>query len=478
MSANIYTLHATQAAAEAEQQRLARMKRAWEAYHGTLPPPFTVTPNGTDDNVVANKARVIVNKGVSFLFERPIDFELGGDEGADTPAEEYLDRVWQRNRQATTLQKLAMNGSVCGHIFVKLVLRPGDVPRLIVLDPAMVSVEWDDADIELVTRYRVQWTALDPSTRRPLLRRQVIEPDGPLRWRILDQESGPDGLTWRTTATPLWPYPFPPIVDGQNLPLPNEYWGESDLESDVIDLIIARSRTLSNLARIIRFHGHPLTWGKGFSANQLNRSPDNTVVLPSADAELHNLEMVSDLHSHMEYDRRLDEAIHEIARIPAIATGKVENIGQLSGLAMQILFAPLVEKTETKRSTYGDFLTELNRRLLILGGYDAEAATPVSIRWPEILPGDPLTERNVALLDKELGVSTATLLSQLGYDPEREATQCADEAATAQDAQQQSMNAQPMDAMSGQVVPGTMQQQQPGMMGQMGQRMPGMMNNG
>jgi Rad3-related DNA helicase len=39
----------------------------------------------------------------------------------------------------------------------------------------------------------------------------------------------------------------------------------------------------------------------------------------------------------------------------------------------------------------------------------------------------------------EPGVSKATLLSQLGYDPEREATQCADEAATAQDAQQQSI---------------------------------------
>jgi hypothetical protein len=446
--APIFALHQAQAAAEEEQARLARMKRAWNAYHGTLDKPLVVRPNGPDDNVAANKARVVVNKGVSFLFGKPITFELDGD-AEESPAETYLDRVWQANRMMTTLQKLAMNGGVCGHVFAKLMLRAPEPPRLVVLDPAMVAVEWDDEDIERVTRYRVQWPALDPVTRRPILRRQVVEPAGPLAWAIVDQVSTPDGTAWRTISTARWPYPFAPIIDCQNLPLPNEYWGESDLEGDLVDLNISRNRTLSNLGRVIRFHGHPLTWGRGFSAKQIDRAADGVIALPGENSELHNLEMVSNLSSHMEYDRRIDEAIHEIARIPAIATGKVENIGQLSGLAMQILFAPLVEKTETKRLLYGDFLQEVNRRLLIIGGFPAEAETPTQIQWFELLPDDPLQERNVAMLDEQLGVSRDTLLTKLGYDSEREAGQKADETDAAMQQQAKAANMMPDAAMTG-----------------------------
>jgi hypothetical protein len=129
--------------------------------------------------------------------------------------------------------------------------------------------------------------------------------------------------------------------------------------------------------------------------------------------------MISDLGSSLEYDRRVDEALHETTRTPAIATGKVEDLGQLSGLAMQILFAPLVEKTNTKRQIYGELLAELNRRLLAIGGHDD--GRPVRVQWFEMLPSDPKAERDVALADQQLGASKATVLEKLGYDPAREA---------------------------------------------------------
>jgi hypothetical protein len=152
-----------------------------------------------------------------------------------------------------------------------------------VLDPATVTVEWDDEDIERVTRYRIQYPAIDPTTRLPVIRRQVIEPRGAI-WVILDQTASPDGVTWSTAKETPWPYPFPPIVDCQNLPLPNEFWGESDLEEDVLELQTSRNRVLSNVGRILRFHAHPKTWGKGFNANQLKVAVDETIVLPGRTA--------------------------------------------------------------------------------------------------------------------------------------------------------------------------------------------------
>jgi len=128
--------------------------------------------------------------------------------------------------------------------------------------------------------------------------------------------------------------------------------------------------------------------------------------------------MQSDLASSIELYKRLREALHEISRIPEVATGKLETTGQLSGSALQILYQPLLEKTETKRRTYGDMLVELNRRLLAMGGFGDEVFT--TIHWPELLPFDPMQERQAALIDQQLGVSNDTLLQRLGYDPDLE----------------------------------------------------------
>ncbi len=92
--------------------------------------------------------------------------------------------------------------------------------------------------------------------------------------------------------------------------------------------------------------------------------------------------------------------------------------GALSGVALNILYQPLLEKTETKRRTYGDLLVELNRRLLALGGFGEDNFTV--LHWPELLPGDPKAEAETALLQQQLGVSQDTLIERLGFDPELE----------------------------------------------------------
>ena len=353
-------------------------------------------------------------KGVSFLFGQDVGFEISETE--ETAAEEWLDACWQANRKTTLLQKLALNGGVTGHAFVKIVpTQP--YPRLVVLDPSTVTVRWEPDDIETVVSYRIQYPAIDPQTGKPVAIRQMIERDGQ-GWRVTDQVSQANSVAWTTTSEAIWPHPWPPIIDCQNLPAPNEYWGISDLEDDVLQLNHSINFVLSNLARIIRYHAHPKTWGKGFTANQLSIAVDETIVLPSPDAELNNLEMVNDLSSSIALYERLREALHEVTRVPEVATGKLDSAGALSGVALNILYQPLLEKTETKRRTYGDLLAELNRRLLALGGFGQDNYTV--LHWPELLPGDPKAEAETALLQQQIGVSQDTLLERLGFDPELE----------------------------------------------------------
>lgn len=413
--------HTLEAIAEDERKRQAQYKAAWTAYKGELPDALTVKAGQANDNVKVSKARVIVDTAVSFLFGQDITFEL--DATRTTPAEEWLDACWQANRKMTTLYELGINGAVCGHPWLKIA-RPdpliSEYPRLIVLDPANVTCTWHSEDIRRVLEYRIQWDAIDEMTRKPITRRQVIRQEG-LAWVIRDYVMRSDWSTsrWKLIAEETWPWSWPPILDCQNIIVPNEYYGEPDIPDDIINLNKSINFNMSNAARIIKFQAHQMRWGKGFRADELTAGPDEMPVIDSETAEINVIPPVTEMTGVDTFGRRLEEAIHEASRTPAIATGKLENTGQLSGVALQILYGPLVQKTEAKRRTYGDMLVELNRRLLEMGGYGADNRP--SIVWPEILPVDMQAERQSLTQDAALGiVSKETLATKLGYDWELE----------------------------------------------------------
>lgn len=400
-----------------ERARLERYGKAWDAYFGNMPDPLKVKPGQANDNVKVNYARLIVDVGASDLFGEEPKFDLDPDSTEPTPAQIWLDEVWRRNRKQILLQKMAINGGVCGHVFVKIVPgKPGELPRLINLSPEYVSVVTDPDDIDLVWRYIIQYTARDLDGKEITVK-QVIERDEGGRWAITDKVSKNRG-GWETRQTIMWPYDWPPIIDCQNLPSPNEYYGIADIEQDVLSLNQAYNFTKSNTQRIIRFHAHPKTWGRGFAATELKIGVDDTIILQSPTAELHNLEMQGDLSSSIEYAERLKRDLHETSRVPEVATGKLDSAAGLSGVALQILYQPLTQKTGAKRLTYGEMLIELCRRLAEMGGFGPDVIC--SLIWGELRPHSVLEERQVLMLDKQLGVSQDTLLTKAGYDPDAE----------------------------------------------------------
>lgn len=350
-------------------------------------------------------------------------------------AQDYLDRVWKYNRKMTKLLKLATNGGVFGHVFIKMMVKEDqELPDLAVLDPATVYVSPDPENIDGVPlEYRIVWnTVEDRGAGEPtgVAKRQVItrskdaDTDVDLgTWHIIDQEAqltNGTGLAWETVEEYDWEYSWPPIIDCQNLPVPNEYWGRSDLEESILKLGGKVNTLLSNLNRIIRIHAHPHLLGVGLDPQQvqdLDFGPDDITPIPP-DTDIRAVEIPNDLQSSIEMYVKIKELYHEVTRIPEIATGKVENAGPLSGVALDILYGPLKEVTKDKRQTYGDMLQELCRRILDLGDHGED--WEVEITWPDIIPKDPEAEANRQRFDKELGVSADTLLEMRGYDPELE----------------------------------------------------------
>ena len=112
-------------------------------------------------------------------------------------------------------------------------------------------------------------------------------------------------------------------------------------------------------------------------------------------------------------------ALHEISRVPEITAGRLDNIGNLSGLALKILYGPLIRKTETKRRLYGAMVQQIAANVCELGGLGQVG--DVEIRWPEIVPEDPGAQAATAEALQRAGVSVDTSLAEIGYDPAQEA---------------------------------------------------------
>ncbi len=405
-----------------ERDRQKKITTAWKYYEGQHPKPLQVDPGKLDDNVIANFARFIVDQGVSFLFGDDLKFDLDENTNERTPDEEWLDEVWRANDKMATLYELGMNGAVAGHAFLKIVLDPAEeYPRLVVLDPTNVTAFSDPHDVGRVIRYRIQYPITGADGRQKTFR-QTIRREGNV-WTILEEEAPLDGADFRPIGPPItWPYPFAPIVDCQNLVRPNLFWGLADLEEDVLGLNRALNFILSNNQRINKHFGDPQTIAKGVELKDIKRAVGSIWTIPGGTkdnpTDVFNLEMQSDGAFSMEQYKRVKESLHETAEVPEVATGKMESTGQLSGVALAILYGPMVKRTGRKRFTYGGLFVETNRRLLIIGKRDGTQRS--EIHWPEIVPGDRVAEGQALLQDQEMGASKDTLLQKRGYDPEKE----------------------------------------------------------
>ena len=300
-------------------------------------------------------------------------------------------------------------------------------PRIVCLDAQHVTASWDPADYERVLQYKVQFTGVDPERREAVTYRHLFDRLDGNAWQITEQEARGNSTTFKTTQGPTrWPWPFCPIFHTKNRPFPHSFYGGSDVEADVLVLNDAINFVLSNINRILRAHGHPFTYGTGTGPDTIDRAVGGILWLPNPSAKIQNVEMLSDLTSSQEQLKRLQEAYREMTSIPEIAAGKLESIGQLSGLALQILYGPLVALTNVKRMFYGSMLVQLCKALLTMGGQgDAHA---VKIQWPSLLPEDRQEEANTAVSLQAAGVSRDTTISELSYDPEVERKKRAREA--------------------------------------------------
>lgn len=396
--------------------RAVQIDKAWQYYLGN----HQSQVKGSD--TVLNYCKILVDKVVNALFGEDLQIEVKNvnaqsqEEEQSEKEQAFLDEVFVKSRKANLFLKLGQNGALSGHAFLKIVNEQPS-PRLVALDSQNVSVITDPLDIDKVLAYVVQFPFKDSKGMR--VYREITERFNDASWLITTQTSDDHwNKRWETTEEIVWPYPFAPIVDCQNIPLAGSYYGLPDLSESIIDLSDSINFIASNISKIIKFHAHPKTIGKGVNAKELLVDPDKAILLSNPNAELYNLEMQSDLSSSLNFLNLLRSALHEISDVPEVAVGRLENVGSLSGVALRILYQPLIDLTNAKQATYGDMLADACKRLLRVGGFDRDYR--IEIHWPEILPSDIGTQIEQSIMLNNLGVSKDTLLTRLGFDPDIE----------------------------------------------------------
>ena len=409
-------------------ERMEALTKNRQYYEGVQKKPLKTKPGQADDNLIINWVGLAINRSTSMLMGGGVEFSC-----PDPVRQEWLDAVWEANKKSILLERTGLAGDVYGTWFMKVLPEMvehngGLYPRLVLLDPSLMAIETDPMDIEHVLAYVFEMKIPNEDrTVREITRRvraggEIVANDSGLQegapegaWVVEKWESGGRSSAWILLSSTVWPYPFPPIVHCQNLPSLFSVYGVDGFGGG-LDIQDKYNFVASNIAKIIRYHAHPKTWGRGFptgtNTDKVTWGADEMIKFSSETAEIQNLEMQSDLGSSRNFAQDLKQAIFELGRVVDIASLK-DKIGALTNFGLKVLYNDALAKNSTRRQLYGDALLELNRRMFLVSGFDDGTS---EIAWGPDLPADEKEDAAIILQDMAAGLVSKESASELrGY---------------------------------------------------------------
>lgn len=426
-----------------DKKRQREIVNAWKAYNGDFEEPLEVLPDQPNHNVLTNRCQPIVDRGVDFLFGKPVAISV--EENAPQEAQDFLDSVWGINEaRLPLLQDLGMNGGVAGQAFLRIIPGPNKTFRLVATDPSTVFAQTKPQDCETVLLYCIEYSSVESYNGKPTLvfyheEMQRIDPDqdggDPFQdmdahWEIQHWTRVGERGNWVAAGDPIiWPYDFPPLFSNKNMPRPNSFWGMSDIPRSIIRMNESVNLSQSNSNRTLWLYGSPILYSNGVAESDLEVQPGRIIGLGSIEGKITAVSIASDLANGLAFAANLRSDMDEQSAVPAVALGRQSELpkGAVSGITLELLFMPLLQKTEKKRCLYGKLLIDVSKALLKLAGFSQDIEITLSWQYP--LPHDDLLSVQAALAKQQLGVSNQTLISEMGYDPDEEADRGSSEAA-------------------------------------------------
>jgi hypothetical protein len=419
---------------DADRKRQADIAYAWKAYEGELEPPLDPMDDQPDDNVVANYIEDKVEAAKDFLFGKEV--EISVEDGVAEEVQAFIDETWgEKESRIPLLQELYVNGALAGHTFLRIVPQPDGSFRLVAVDPYCVFVKTMPQDCRTVLLYCIEYCTQEMSNGKAVnvyYREEIarIDPqqndpdssgvftDKDTRWLIQHWTREGDRGEWMPAGDPLsWPHPFPPLFHCPNMVKPNSFWGKPDVTKSLIKLNEALNVTNSYTQKLGRVMTGTILYASGTGLTELDYTPGHVTIMPTPDGKIEAVQLQADFAGLQNSSDRLQSRIDEQTGVPGIATGRASAMpgGNMSGIAIELLFMSMIKRNDTKKCLYGKLILDVTRALLILKGFSPDIK--LTLNWQNPLPNDDSASFQAALLAKQIGVSDQTLLEERGYDP-------------------------------------------------------------
>lgn len=427
---------------------LKRVKEAWNFYEG-------YHWEGMDDldspQVTFNYCRPFVNKFVSFEFgkgfsiETPVEIEQDevtvndpkldmvlGDEldGSDDEViqrekteGDFLNDVWSDNKKDTLCIEIGQTKSITGEAWVKVQFEdpedlndpfekyPNGRIRLSVVPTQFVFPRFNDHDKDKLEHLLIMYPIRTEKETGILFKRTstttVIYKEFWTNSEIVVYEGDKEVDRMEN------PYGFIPFVQIKNFPVAGRTRGVGDLD-DVIPLNVELNTKKSDVSEVIDYHSAPITLVYGAKIGNLEKGANKVWGGLPKDAKVENLGLQGDLTASANYIAETKTAMCEIAGIPETVLGGASAISNTSGVALQYINLPLIERTRIKRNCSTAGLETVNEYILFIAMYHGLIEKPEDISMkdfvsnevtlPDTLPKDELMELQKIQQEMTLGI--------------------------------------------------------------------------
>jgi hypothetical protein len=154
------------------------------------------------------------------------------------------------------------------------------------------------------------------------------------------------------------------IVHIPNFPIPPSVFGQSDMES-IIPVNEEYNEVSNAMRKVIKYHAEPTTLIYGIRASQLEKGANKVWSNLPFESKVENLEMKGDLNAMSERLKELKAEILRLGDTPqAVFDHSDARISNTSGLALEVLFQPLLDKTKRRRLGHEAGISEANKIIL------------------------------------------------------------------------------------------------------------------
>lgn len=401
---------------------------------------YAASRSYTPTQIPFNYARFIVNKLASWQFEKGIDFNctsISSQNRADE-IEKDLYEIHKQNTMDAKLYQAAVECNISGGVVFKLKYdEEKKYPRILPRNMIECFPVYEFDDYENI--YRVHFIAFqdentiwkqtyDFAGGKCYISEAIFDTKNISTPKQVIIDYQPIGINSR------W-LDFLPVYIIANNPQLGQVIGVSELE-DLIPIIDEINRKYSDLSDSLKFDMFAIT-----VMLNITQDPDNPLKTkagaiwdlvggsPTGNqrADVFKLESqfsyIESLRYHID---SLISSLFEFSEVVNLSVDKISGIGNLSGVALKLLFGAMISKTNRKNMIWGSKLRDLYLGTLklkqVYEGYNIPEDLDIEIIFHNPLPANELEQVQIATQKVASGLASVTTeMNELGIEnPEQE----------------------------------------------------------